>query len=146
MKRDWKLLKEIMMAIEEDRIEDFFQNGGNDTSWKQDKYQDEIEKELKSRQRLIDRHILLLIDARLISVINSHVVVSEPLMPVLSLGASYSYDLKSLELSMSGFDLLEHMRSKKVWSKIQEVSAKIGEELTVDGLKKIIPFVIASCL
>lgn len=133
MKRDWKLLKEIMMAIEEDRIEDFFQNGGNDTSWKQDKYQDEIEKELKSRQRLIDRHILLLIDARLISVINSHV-------------ASDSYDLKSLELSMSGFDLLEHMRSKKVWSKIQEVSAKIGEELTVDGLKKIIPFVIASCL
>ena len=133
MKRDWKLLKEIMSAIEDDRIEDFFQNGGNDTSWKQDKYQDEIEKELKSRQRLIDRHILLLIDARLISVINSHV-------------ASDSYDLKSLELSMSGFDLLEHMRSKKVWSKIQEVSAKIGEELTVDGLKKIIPFVIASCL
>lgn len=133
MKRDWKLLKEIMTAIEEDRIEDFFQKGGNDTSWKQDKYQDEIEKELKSRQRLIDRHILLLIDARLISVINSHV-------------ASDSYDLKSLELSMSGFDLLEHMRSKKVWSKIQEVSAKIGEELTVDGLKKIIPFVIASCL
>ena len=157
MERNWDLLRDIMGAIEKEELQGFYNRGGNDYEWKNGLNYDEIKKELNKRRHEIDYHVRLLIDAKYISWINSNIsILSADTANYLndaqlSLGdfverqnfkSSYKFEYSKLQLSMSGHDLLTHMRSPKVWNKIQEMSEKATESLTTDFLRYAIPKVI----
>ena len=157
MERNWDLLRDIMGAIEKEDLQGFYNRGGNNYEWKNGLNFDQIAQELHKRQRQIDYHVRLLIDAKYISWINSNISIlsaddANYLNDAqLSLGdfvehqnfkSSYKFEYADLQLSMAGHDLLTHMRSPKVWNKILEMSEKATTSLTVDFLRYAIPKVI----
>ena len=63
MKRDWNLIRDILTAIEEDRIVEYVVSAGNNEDWQTGLDCDQIKIEKIKRLRLIEGHIRLLIDS-----------------------------------------------------------------------------------
>ena len=42
---------------------------------------------------------------------------------------------------MEGHDLLQHMRTPKVWNKAKEIADKAGVALTLDFLRTTLPYI-----
>lgn len=158
MKRDWDLIRDILTAIEEDKLLDFYQNGGPSNLWRYGLNSDEIAQELINRRKNIDLHVRLLIDAKYISWINSNIQDNFDLSRESNERASsffkkpvkvfeethgYVFSYENLQMSMSGFDLLEHMNNPKVWEKIKELAGKTGEKLTLDLVSFALPKIVA---
>ena len=152
MKRDWNLIRDILTAIEEDRCKKYIDNAGNSEEWQDGLDNDQIKNEYIKRRKLINGHIRLLIDAGLISQINSNIWVLEKdtfsnrginqAIRNRNGGASgYVFNYESLELSMEGHDLLQHMRTPKVWNKAKEIADKAGVALTLDFLRTTLPHI-----
>lgn len=152
MKRDWNLIRDILTAIEEDRCKKYIDNAGNNEEWQDGLDNDQIQKEYIKRKKLIEGHIRLLIDAGLISQINSNIRVLEKdtvftrninqILRNRNGGASgYVFDYENLELSMEGHDMLQHMRTPKVWNKAKEIADKAGVALTLDFLRTTLPYI-----
>lgn len=146
MKRDWDLIRDILEAIENETIVSYEKKAGNNEKWKDSlKDADEIQQIREQRLKRIHGHIRLLIDGGYISHVNSHITSYNDIL--VSSGIStmptpvYHYEIDKLELSMAGHDMLEHMRTPKVWNKAKEIAEKAGVELTLDFLKTVFPLI-----
>ncbi|MCF7771193.1 DUF2513 domain-containing protein [Achromobacter pulmonis] len=131
MKRDWNLLREQLLAIEEGR--DVFAGipeiAQIETSLGQP---DAVEQQAKAtaakeeRARLLG-HLELLVDAGYIEGIHLK----------RGGGGYFSYGASDPRLTMKGHDLLDTMRSPKVWAKIKESALSKGIELSFDAIKAL---------
>ncbi len=146
MKRDWNVIRDILTAIEEDRFANFVKHAGNNEEWMDGLDADEIEKKRLQRLRCFDGHVRLLIDAGLISKINSNIIELDEYR--MRSGSSpqhgYSYDYRRLQLSMDGHDLLQHMREPKIWNKVKSMADQMGVSLTMDFVRTAFPKIMNS--
>lgn len=111
MKRDWDLIRQVLLEIEEIPRAELYRHG-------YDVREDEDELELcKAEQALI------LWDAGFIKGMNASSMEGRALM--------------APELTWDGHDLLDTLRSKPVWERIRAVAGEKGIELTFDSVKAL---------
>ncbi|MDP9902363.1 DUF2513 domain-containing protein [Variovorax ginsengisoli] len=142
MKRDWDLLREQLLAIEEDK--DFktviLGEIADEPRWLDGQpevdYIQIMTKYQKAESRIFG-HLEMLVD-------NGYV---EGLFLSRSAGgSSFSYGLADPRLTMAGHDLLDTMRSAPLWEKIKTTAKTKGVELTFDTIKGLAGFALKSLL
>lgn len=129
MKRDWDLLRDQLLAIEEDK--DFHTSvlGGvpDQPKWGRDQSEADFKKSMEEYEQIEARifgHLEMLVD-------NGYV-------EGITISRSYKtfhYGLMDPRLTMAGHDLLDTIRSKPVWDKIKSIAKAKGVELSVDAIK-----------
>ena len=127
MKRDWDLLRKQLTDIEEEKdvladIPD--EPKFSDQSW------DDYERQLKAFNAVEARiagHLEMLIN-------NGYV---EGIQVLRGADGHLAYGLASPRLTMAGHDLLDTMRSSKIWESIKSTAKKKGIELTFDAVKSL---------
>lgn len=131
MKRDWDLLRSQLEAIENDRDlskelpavpYDMTRIGFSPTQALNDK----TEQAASERVRYIG-HLELLSNAGYIQGVS----IERGVDGKVSLGFA------SPRLTMTGHDLLDTMRSPKIWNRIKETAKDKGIELTFDAIKAL---------
>lgn len=131
MKRDWDLLRQQLISIEEDRdllagcpvkphpLVDIFS------------YTNEVINQRGESYRRFESHFFghleLLSDNGYIKGISI----------VRGIDGRISWDISSLALTMKGHDLLDTMRSSPLWESIKTTARKKGIELTFDVIKAL---------
>ena len=120
MKRDWNVIEEILLHIEEGDIEKY------------------VKKESFLTDLGIDEdtffgHVELLIDAKIIK----NCSVSRGIS-----GRFQSYCFNGVFITMEGHDLLDAMRNKPFWTKIKAKATSSGLGLSWEFIKAAIPVVI----
>ena len=118
MVRDWNLIRNLLVKIEDETLLDFLDQlstdvkcGTGDPKFESD----------------VARHLSLLIDAKFVTGIQIgsttpkcvHYVRIEP------------------NLTMEGYDLLEILRSKETWGKVTDFFKKTGHAVTLESIKAV---------
>ena len=125
MKRDWDLLRKQLTDIEEEHdvlAEIPAEPKWTDQPW--DEYEQQL-KEFKAIEARIAGHLEMLIN-------NGYV---EGIYVKRGADGHFSYGLAGSRLTMSGFDLLDTMRSSSIWESIKSTAQAKGVELTFDVIK-----------
>jgi hypothetical protein len=141
MKRDWDLLRDQLIAIEEDRDFKTAILGEIPDEPKWADYEDwaDFEK-AHAAYRAIDAricgHLEMLVDNGYIA----GVLLSR------GAGGDFSYGLADPRLTMAGHDLLETMRSESLWATIKTTAKSKGIELTFDSIKALGAFALKGLL
>lgn len=136
MKRDWDLLRKLLVDIEEER--DPFADLPNEPSWK-DQDEDTYNKQLEDYQAIEGRlfgHLELLVSSGYI----------DGLQLIRSLDGSLHYAKTNPRLTMAGHDLLDTMRSSVIWENIKETAKSKGIELTFEAIKALAAFVLKAVI
>lgn len=118
MKRDWDLLRKLLTEIEEDRT--LFEDLSDKTKWI-----DAIQLK-KEEDRQLD-HLKLLIDGSFV----------EGVKVGIAMNGQYTISITKPRLTMSGYDLLDIIRSPTLWKKITSFANKQGLELTILLVQKL---------
>ena len=113
MKRDWELIRKIMLAIESSPCDMHV------SSFSIEEYDPEI----------VGYHIKLLSDARLVEAINSS---SDETM----------YEYYAQDLTLAGHEFLDNIRSDTNWNKIKTLIKSKGGELTFETIKAAASYMI----
>lgn len=113
MKRDWELIRKIMIAIEEAPFDVHI------SSFSIDGYDPEF----------VGYHLKLLSDARLIDSINSS-------------SDEMRYEYYVQELTLTGHEFLDNIRSDTNWNKIKKIVKDKGLELTFDTVKSAASYMV----
>jgi len=140
MKRDWDLLREQMLAIEEDRDfktvvlaaipeEPRWLDGQSDVEFLKS-----VDEHLKIENRILG-HLELLVDNGYLEGVK-----------IRRLNNRIGYSLMQPRLTMAGHELLDTMRSKPLWDKIKTMAKTKGLELTLDTIKGLAGLAVASIL
>ncbi len=127
MKRDWDLIRELLVCVEENR--DLFESAPAKPEWtvqSKSELSQDLEHYQLAHQRLFG-HAKLLVDAEYI----------EGLKVIQSSGQSFHIARGNIQLTMAGHDLLDTIRSKGVWDKIKSTASEKGIELTFDAIKAL---------
>lgn len=140
MKRDWDLLREQLLAIEEDKDFKTAILGGipDKPEWTDDKTEAEYVAVLTEYQRAETRvmgHLELLVDNGYVDGVKIH-----------RGSGTFFYGLSEPRLTMAGHDLLDTMRSEPLWDKIKSTAKTKGIELTFDTIKGLAGFALKSLL
>jgi hypothetical protein len=133
MKRDWDLIRDQLLAIEEGR--DFRTAvigiaGDPEPEWKDGQTEAEFKAvfdEHKAAEERILGHLQLLLESGYID----GVTVGR------SLSGEYYYAVSRPRLTMAGHDLLDTIRSRPLWEKITSTAKTKGLELTADVIKAL---------
>lgn len=137
MKRDWDLIRKILTDIEGEK--DVFDSLKEDPE-QGDLSHDEYEKLLqvhRCKESVMLGHIELLADSEYI----------EGVDVVRSTSGIVGYRMTSdPRLTMSGHDLLDTMRSPKVWGLIKSTALSKGIDLTFDSIKVLAVPVLKSII
>ena len=127
MKRDWDLIRKILTDIEEDR--DVFADMPVEPKWA-DQSSEEYELQLSEytdSEKRIAGHLEMLIE-------NGYLKG----LKITRTGCGrFGYSVSDPRLTMTGHDLLDTMRSPKVWEAIKSTAKKKGIELTFDAIKTL---------
>ncbi|AYQ27483.1 MULTISPECIES: DUF2513 domain-containing protein [unclassified Polaromonas] len=140
MKRDWDLLREQLLAIEDER--DFkvavLEGVTEEPTWQAGQSEAEFAKaraEYKRQEARVFGHLEMLIDSGYIEGVT-----------VRHGSTGVFYGLSRPRLTMAGHDLLDTMRSKPVWEKIKSIAKAKGLELTLDAVKGLAEVALKSVL
>ncbi len=140
MKRDWDLLREQLLAIEEDK--DFktaiLGEIPDEPKWENYTEWVDFEKATAEYQTIEARicgHLEMLVDNGYVD----GVIISRS-------SSSFSYGLAHPRLTMAGHDLLDTMHSKPLWEKIKSMAKTKGVELTLDTIKGLASLALKSVL
>ena len=140
MKRDWDLLREQMLAIEEEL--DFkttvLAGAPEAPIWRNDQSEADfikVKNEYEQQEARIFGHLEMLIDNGYIEGVTVHRTYN-----------SFSYGLYQPRLTMAGHDLLDTMRSKPIWEKVKAIAKTKGLELTMDTIKGLAGLALKSVL
>lgn len=109
MKRDWDLIREVLLEVEALPDEARMQFGYS------------LGHEESSEQRVRAEHAFLLWEADYITAVDA--------------GTMDKGSLLAPDLTWAGHDLLDTLRSKPVWEKIKATATEKGIELTFDAVK-----------
>ncbi|WP_306572586.1 DUF2513 domain-containing protein [Parasutterella excrementihominis] len=138
MKRDWNLLLVLLSHFEAETIEQFFDDLESDT-WSENMLPSEYLKGKDDKEHLkkmVYGHLDLLIEGEFVKDV--------------SLTPAYNAMLVSIgpnvALTNKGHDLLAALRSKNLWGKVKETSAKMGVELSLETIKVLVPHVLNNLL
>lgn len=132
MKRDWNLLRDQLMAIEQDEdlrttilsaippAPDF-----NTTKLSEEDFNNELKAHELHEERILG-HLEMLVENGYIDGIK------------IERGfGGFSCSIWKPRLTMAGHDLLDTMRSQTVWEKVQSTARDKGLELTFDTIKAL---------
>lgn len=120
MKRNWKTLRAVLEAVEDDRI---------DAAIAAAEEKDRLAESAGEQSRHEDEffgHMLLAVDAGLVE--GFEVVTVPP--------SEWGYRAGYVRLTMSGHDLLDSLRSEKVFKKALALASSAAVPLTVDLVKE----------
>lgn len=138
MKRNWNVLREQLLAVEQGR-EYFRANITGEVppepKWK-DQSEAEFNKEMEAYRQLEERvfgHLELLVDNGFIEGVD-----------ISRSYESFSVSISAPRLTMAGHDLLDTMRTKTVWEKIQATAKEKRLELTFDTIKALAATIVTS--
>lgn len=141
MKRDWDLMRQQLLAIEEDKDfrTELLGSVTDEPRWKNDQDEAANLKELEAYRAIESRifgHLELLVDNGFINGLT------------ISRGAdgSFYYSITQPRLTMAGHDLLDTMRSDSIWSVIKSTAKTKGVELTFDSIKALGAFALKALL
>lgn len=131
MKRDWDLLRDQLLAVEEGRdfcTEVLGPANVDEPDWKDGQTEADWQGQMRIWSELQERtfgHLQLLIDANYID------------GATVKRGASgeYFFSLAHPRLTMAGHDLLDTIRSRPLWDSINSTAKSKGLELTFDVVK-----------
>ena len=121
MRRDWKLLAEIIQHLEEESL------------WG---WLDSIESSDLAQHALILRHMELLQDA---GYIKNFVLKT-------SVDGYLSYASTDVRITMQGYDFKDVILDKRVFAKVCETAQKAGVKVTWEFIKASIPLILKNML
>lgn len=136
MKRDWDLLRKQLTDIEEERdpLADFPDEPKYETqTWEE--YEQQL-KEYKAIENRLGGHLELLVE-------NGYI---DGLQVIRSLDGGLHFGVANPRLTMTGYDLLDTMRSSTVWDSIKTTAKDKGIELTFDSIKVLGTYAISKLL
>ena len=140
MKRDWSLLQVILAHFETETIEKFINDMETPRKWVEGQYFSDRCRELEEdekAQRVIFEHIRLLIDGGFVDGIEIRGGAR---------GNDYSYGIYNPRLTNEGHDLLQAMRSNKLWEKVKGLAQQTGVEISMQTLQYLIPSALKNIL
>jgi len=123
MKRDWELIKEILTAIEENKVR---------IHWEQ------LDKD---KQKIVLMHYDLLQE--------SNLIINYKLQSDMDDDGKITYhpnyiiqdvDSPAIRMTMKGFDMLEVLRDQTLWNKILSKAKNLGVKLTYEYILQAVPF------
>lgn len=117
MKRDWDLIRDVLLEVEEIPRAELYHNG-------YDVRQEDDELDLCKAEQAI-----ILWDAGFLKGMNASSMEGRALM--------------APELTWEGHDLLDTLRSKPVWERVKAVANEKGIELTFDSVKALAGMALA---
>lgn len=112
MKRNWDVIREVLIEVEEDRIAGY-------------KYGPGFAEPNTDREEFKARHAFLLEEAGFVK------------GQIVSVAVNRGSVLQHPELTWQGHELLETMRSKPVWDRIKTTAADKGIELSFDAITSL---------
>ncbi|MDQ0042806.1 DUF2513 domain-containing protein [Variovorax boronicumulans] len=127
MKRDWDLIRKLLTAIEEE--EDFLTDSPAQPKWleqTEEAYLNELKAFRVAEGRLFG-HLELLLD-------NGYVAGFQVIRMA---DGGFAFSRSAPRLTMAGHDLLDTMRSSKVWAWIKSTASTQGVELSFDAIKAL---------
>lgn len=127
MKRDWELIRQVLVDIEDDR--DPMLRLPDNPVWEnqtEQEFSDEVSR-YRSTESSLYGHVELLLEANCIQGME---IIRYP-------DDSWGHSNYGARLTMAGHDLLETMRSQGLWEKIKTTAKTRSIELTVDSIKTI---------
>ena len=127
MKRDWDLIRKLLIAIEEEQ--DFLADSPPEPKWKlqtEKEYLSELAAYRVAEGRLFG-HLELLLDDRYV----------EGFQVIRMADGGFAFSRSAPRLTMAGHDLLDTMRSPKVWQWIKSTASTSGVELSLDAVKTL---------
>lgn len=136
MKRDWNELRAILEAVEQDRFGDYIGKYGDSFD---DSFMTAGEKRAKLAELGLEKrdfvlgHVELLCDAGLLKGIYVNLFDSEKFDELCILRP---------RMTMEGYDLLDHLRSKKFSKMLQDYCASVGSGVTLDIIRNAVPYVL----
>ncbi|MBB1601058.1 DUF2513 domain-containing protein [Variovorax sp. UMC13] len=136
MKRDWDLIRRLLTDIEEGR--DFLADAPAEPKWL-DQSEEAFAKEMRAYRSADERlfgHLELLREAG----------YTDGYEVLRGADGTISFGLASPRLTMAGHDLLDTVRSSKVWAWIKSTASAKGLELTVDAVKALGPLALKHIL
>lgn len=116
MKRDWDIIRELLSQIESETLPEFVNNLHREVQFGKGDAVFESE---------VARHLKLLVDAGYVSGIQF--ANTSP--------RKVCYVRVEPDLTMDGYDLLEVLRSKTIWTSVKEQIKTTGAVLTVEAIK-----------
>ncbi len=130
MKRDWEILKELLEAIEQNKVKQHWDNLPDD-----------------EHRNVVLMHYELLQDSDLIANFkiitdtdDSFKVIRQPLFIPQVPGEPY------LRLTMKGYDFLEVLRDQRLWLRILSFAKSSSVKLTYEFIKQAIPIIYKQLL
>ena len=129
MVRDWQIVKEILINVENNTLHEFFS---------EKRYEDLITDTTRDDAKTIGIcHFEILLDAGILK--NGQVTRRSD-------GSFGYWDFQGVYISMSGHDLLDALRDKTIWEKIKGMSKRSGVSLSWEFIKAAIPIAIQQAL
>lgn len=127
MKRDWDLIRELMIGVEEEK--DFLADEQEIPKWGDQTEQEYVQQlnAVRAANARIFGHLEMLVD-------NGYL---DGVQVIRTNDGGFRYGLSDPRLTMAGHDLLDTMRSSVLWESIKTTAKKKGIELTFDAIKAI---------
>lgn len=130
MKRDWDLIREQLLAIEEgkDFKREILASVPEEPRWEDGITEVQFNEAMRAYRKAEERilgHLQLLIENGFIAGVQ------------IAQGASgdYGYSYSHPRLTMAGHDLLDTMRSRTLWEKVKSTAKEKSVELTLEAVK-----------
>ncbi len=136
MKRDWTEIRAILESIEKDTFGEYVSKYGvpfDDSMMSSgERIAKLVELELERRD-LVLGHIELLVDAGLVKGISVNCFDSDSFERLCATRP---------RMTMEGYDLLDHLRSPKFFSRLQDYCSQVGSGVTLDLIRHAVPYVL----
>lgn len=131
MIRDWQIVKEILINVENNSLREFFS---------EKRYLNLISDSKLDDEKILEvvlGHFEILLDAGILK--NGEITRRSD-------GSFEFWDFQGVYISMSGHDLLDALRDKTIWEKIKRMSKRSGVSLSWEFIKAAIPIAIQQAL
>lgn len=129
MVRDWQIVKEILINVENNTLHEFFS---------EKRYEDLITDTTRDDAKtIVLGHFEILLDVGILK--NGQVTRRSD-------GSFEYWDFQGVYISMSGHDLLDALRDKTIWEKIKRMSKRSGVSLSWEFIKAAIPIAIQQAI
>lgn len=129
MKRDWKLIRGILEALEGDNYIAYHNAGGMTDEEKAKIYKDDLSSLLPKKRMLVAQHLELLVDSGLVTQ-----------------ASCSTFENSGLRLTMKGYDMLDALRDDTVWNKVKDLAVKSGVTISWEFIKQAIPLIYKQLL
>lgn len=125
MKRDWDIIREILIQIESDSLNEWIDNCDSSP----------CVHDYPNGKEIVLGHLELLIGAGMIQ----HAEVKRN-----NKGDFEYWDLRGAYLTMQGHDVLDALRDKSIWGQIKFIASKKKIAITWEFLKASIPVIYSA--